>query len=198
MDQPNYAQMQAALEKWGPVSATPMTELQALFQPYEVSKGSHLAQPGSVLKNVFFVSQGLLRFYTAGPDGKEWNKGFARENDLIGSFTSQSPDWPVPYGLQALEPSMLLRAPEQDFQAILVRHSDLAHLIQGYVEALLAQKGRRVQTFQQYDAATRYLDFLAQQPDLAQRLPQYHIASYLGISEVSLSRICGNLARNPS
>lgn len=198
MSQPLHSQMQTALKQWGPASAAVLGKLQTLFQPFKINKGAHLAQPGATVKTVFFVYQGLLRFYSVDDHGKEWNKGFAKENDLIGSFTSQSPNWPSPYGLHALEKTVLLRAPEQDFQALLVQHADFAHIIQGYVEALLAKKGRRIQTFQQYDAATRYLDFLEQESDLARRLPQYHIASYLGISEVSLSRICSGLARNPS
>jgi len=75
MNQPLHAQMQTALEKWGPVTSIAIAELETIFQPYEVRKGSHLAQPGSTLENVFFVSQGLLRFYTIGHNGKEWNKG---------------------------------------------------------------------------------------------------------------------------
>jgi len=145
MSQSSYAQMQTALEKWGPVPSALREELQKLFQSCEYHKGSHLALPGATLRNVFFVSRRLLRFYTVGDNGKDWNKGFAVENDLIGSFTSQSPNWPSSYGLQALEKTTLLRVPEPDFQALLARCSEFEHIIRCYVEALLRQKGRRIQ-----------------------------------------------------
>jgi len=60
-----------------------------------------------------------------------------------------------------------------------------------YAEMLFAEKERREREFLSDDAATRYRTFLADSPDLESRLPQYFIASYLGITPVALSRIRG-------
>jgi hypothetical protein len=63
------------------------------------------------------------------------------------------------------------------------------------IELVLISKMQRERSFLQGDATSRYLDFIKQHPELTQRIPQYHLASYLGITEVSLSRICGKVAR---
>lgn len=63
-----------------------------------------------------------------------------------------------------------------------------------FVEQVLISKMQRERSFLQNDAKMRYLDFLNHFPDLAQRLSQYQLASYLGVSEVSLSRIRNQLS----
>lgn len=183
------AALRACLERWSALDEPLWPGLDALFGARSVAAGEHLARPGDALPLVLFVAHGLLRFYEIGAEGAEWNKGFASEGDLTGPFVGESSTWPSPRGVQALEPSRLLVCHWRDFERRLGCDRTLERGIGSYVAALLERKARRVLSFQGEDAAERYLAFLEESPALARRLAQYQIASYLGITDVSLSRL---------
>jgi len=164
-------------------------ELEAAFQPRSLARRQGWVAPGEALPLVLFVVRGLLRFYAVDAEGAEWNKGFAAERDLTGPFVTGAADWPAPHGVQALEATRLLVCERGRFEALVRRDPALERRLSAQVAALLERKARRLLSFQQEDAAGRYRAFLAGEPELARRLPQLHVASYLGISEVSLSRL---------
>lgn len=181
--------MFAALAQWGRLSADVRRALASKFAVKDYRKGHHLAQPGAGLPFVLFICCGLLRFYTVSRDGRESNRAFVAENRLIGPFAGESPDWPAPYGLEALEDVVVMQAPMGDFRALCEHRPDFDHVVRRCVGAMLERKFARLRAFQEQSATERYRAFLAEFPDLVQRLPQYQIASYLGITDVSLSRI---------
>ncbi|WP_414588554.1 Crp/Fnr family transcriptional regulator [Scytonema sp. PCC 10023] len=122
-------------------------------------------------------------------DGMESNKAFIAENTFAGSLAAYNLDLPIVYGVQALEPTMLLTASFSDFVALFDQHPIFDRLGRKLAEWLLIRKELRARSLLQQQATERYLDFVKQYPDLVKRVPQYHIASYLGITEVSLSRL---------
>ena len=179
----------AAFTGAGTLPATTAATLARMFVRCPLGAGAMLVAPGGRLPEVVVVERGMLRFFAPDDAGAEWNKGFAADGDLFGAFVSTAPDWPAPHGVQALEDSVLLRAPWPALQAVCAGDPILQRALERRMQWLLEQKARRLLGFQQDDALTRYRAFLAEHPDWARRLPQYHIASYLGISEVSLSRL---------
>jgi CRP-like cAMP-binding protein len=98
-------------------------------------------------------------------------------------------------GIQALEASVVLVAEAEAFRALYDRHPVFDRMGRKLGEWWLEQKEARALAFQQQDAKDRYLNFVRTHGDLVQRISQIHIASYLGITEVSLSRIRRGLAR---
>lgn len=138
----------------------------------------------------------MLRFYYVDSEGKESNKAFVTENTFAGSPVSFLLDLPTVYGIQALEATTLLAADYADFNALLDLHPIFDRLGRFFAERLLIRKELRARSLLEQNATERYLNFVKNEPHLLQRVTQYHVASYLGVTEVSLSRLRSSLAKN--
>ncbi|WP_054532789.1 Crp/Fnr family transcriptional regulator [Herpetosiphon geysericola] len=190
-----HPQLRAAIQQWVALEKTQWTELAAIFHQRSVAAGTHLLLPGSHSHELVFVCSGLLRFYYLTEQGGEANKAFIAEGAFAGPLASSVLNLPVIYGAQALEPSVLLVASYSAFSALFDRHPVFDRLGRKLAEYLLVGKELRMRTLLLHQAKDRYLAFVNQYPDLIERIPQYHIAGYLGITEVSLSRLKGDLRR---
>ncbi len=184
-----YQQMQTALVKWVDLAEPQWNLLASSFRVKTAQKQEYILLPGAKVHELYFVCNGLLRFYYITDDGMESNKAFIAENTFAGSLTAYNLDLPILYGVQALEPTVLLVASFSDFVALFEQHPIFDRLGRKLAEWLLIKKELRARSLLQQQAKERYLDFVKQYPDLVKRVPQYHIASYLGITEVSLSRL---------
>lgn len=187
--------MRSFLRGWVTLEEPEWQQLAAIFRARTVPAQTHLLLPGSSVHELLFVCSGLLRFYYVGEDGAESNKAFIAEDAFAGPLAAAALRLPVTYGVQALEPTTVLAAPVASFTALFDVHPVFDRLGRKLSEALLIHKELRTRSLLQQNATERYLHFLRHHADLAERLPQYHIASYLGITDVSLSRIRGMLAR---
>ncbi|MEL7362943.1 MAG: Crp/Fnr family transcriptional regulator [Bacteroidota bacterium] len=181
--------MRAALADWVALSEAQFATLASIFEERQAAKGDRLLQPGDRRHEILFVVDGLLRFYYGGEDGAESNKAFVAEDTFAGALASARLDLPVLYGIEALEPTTYLAADCAAFTALYEADPVFDRLGRCFAELLLVRKERRTRSFLQHDARARYDAFRAAHPDLLQRVPQYHIASYLGVSEVHLSRL---------
>ncbi len=189
IEQQLLKQLRAQIEQFAPLAEAAWNDFVCLFQLRTLNKGSHIVLPGDPTSGLYFVCAGLLRYYYIADDGKEWNKAFITENTLTASFSEDFSGSPSPYGIQTLENTILLSARYTDFEALYEPHISVERLERRFVEQVLAGKLSRERSFLQYNAKSRYQDFLRQHPSLPERIPQYHLASYLGVSEVTLSRL---------
>lgn len=158
------------------------------------AKGDFLLRQGEVGKHSFFVEQGLLRYYSIDNKGKEHILQFAPEEWFLADRESVYFHQPSHYFIQALEDSVvvlideefILQLAKQDdsFLAFnnMLLHNHIRHL-QNRINLLLSAT-----------AEERYLDFIRIYPDLLLRVPQSMVASYLGITPESLSRVRKELA----
>lgn len=203
MEHDLFRQMRETLSQWADFHDTEWEMLRALFRPHRIGKSAYALKPGEKPSEILFICSGLLRYFYAdgdgfdGRDGKGSNKVFLTE----GMFSSPIAGCPLSLdarcGIQALEPTIALVADAAAFNALYDRHPIFDRLGRKLGEWWLGHKESRARAFQTQDARARYLTFTRLHGDLAQRIPQYHIASYLGITEVSLSRIRRSLARKP-
>ncbi len=161
----------------------------ALFSVRLEAANTHLLLPGDKVYELLFVTSGLLRFYYVDGEGNEANKAFIAEDTFAGPLASSMLDLPVIYGVQSLEETRLLVCDYRAFVALFEHDPTFERLGRKFAEQLLMRKELRMRSMLQQNARARYLDFIARHPDLVQRIPQYHIAGYLGITEVSLSRL---------
>ncbi len=191
----HHQQLRAALTEWVDLDEPQWDRLASIFEVRTVENQEHLLLPGDRVYELLFVCRGLLRFYYLADDGAESNKAFIAEDMFAGPLAASRLDLPVLYGVQALEPTTLLAARYADFAALFESHPVFDRLGRKLAEWLLIRKEVRQRSLLQQNATERYLDFIAHHPRLAQRVPQYHIASYLGITDVSLSRLRRALAQ---
>ena len=167
-------------------------EITALISQCEclsVKKNDILLQQGDYCKHSFFVENGLLRQYAFKKNGKEYILSFAPENWVITDRDSVYFNLPAKYSIQALEDSSVVLIDENFMLKI-------SKLIPGFNEfntRLLHNHVRhlqeRISLLLSADAEERYLKFIDLYPDMLSRVPQIMIASYLGITPESLSRV---------
>ena len=184
-----FAQMQRAIRMWVQPTDRQWEALRSIFHVKKLESGEYLIQPGDNQHELLFVCEGLLRFYYPSENGTESNKAFVTENAFAGALAASALKLPVIYGVEALEPSTLLIATITEFTELYDEHPVFDRLGRKLTELLLVRKELRTRSFLQQSAKERYLDFCHKHPDLLVRVPQYHIASYLGMTEVSLSRL---------
>lgn len=152
-----------------------------------------LIRAGEPVTEFYFIVKGLVRYFYLTQDGKEFNKLFAVNNDFVGSFSYKIPNEPCPFSAQALEQTETVVLPVKIIEKAYNRHPAWERVGRLHAEKMALTKELREKDFLLYTAETRYRQFMKENPELARRIPQYHIASYLGITDVALSRIRKNI-----
>lgn len=185
----NFAKFKAIVE--GRVSI-PNSEWEYLLPQLAecwFEKKRYLVNAGEVANNFYFILTGLVRFFYSTEDGKEFNKHFASENGFAGSFHSLVLGSPCGYFIQALETTNALILPNKVLHELYNRHPCWERLGRENAENLVLIKESREKALLLDSLETRYCQFLREFPGLVDRIPQYHIASFLGVTDVALSRI---------
>ena len=184
-----FTNMRQELSHWTEMTDEQWEKLQAIFKLRSADSKEMIGFPGDSEHELIFVGQGLLRFYYLSADGKENNKAFIAENQFAGPLASAALGLPLYYGIEALEDTAFLVANFSDFTNLYDEDIVFERLGRKLAELLLIRKELRTRSLLEKTAGERYTDLLAEHPELIQRVPQYHLASYLGITEVSLSRL---------
>jgi CRP-like cAMP-binding protein len=138
---------------------------------------------------LYFIQSGLVRFFYLTDDGKEFNKNFVAAGSVVTSLSTFLSGVPSPFFTQALEDTVTIALPMEFVRRQVEADIYWERLLSRSVAMLALKKEQREASFLLQDASARYEAFLEEFSDLASRLPQSHIASYLGITPVALSRI---------
>lgn len=156
-------------------------------------KGQYIVQQGDVCKCSSFIISGCTRTFYADDKGQEHNVMFAIEDwwtSDMGSFITQTA---ADFNVQCLEPTEAIQFTYEGQEALLEKIPKMERLFRKLVErALVASQKRIVRNFS-LTAKAQYLHFKEQYPSMEQRIPQYMIASYLGITKEFLSKIKSQL-----
>ena len=158
-----------------------------------LEKGEYFLMAGDVPQYIGFVISGLLRLFYIDSDGVEINKHFCVENTLAISYSAFLQREESKFYIQALEDTKLLAIDYETYVDLLDSHICWQIVARKLAQMLFILKEKRESEFLLSDARQRYLQFLEDYPNLESRLSQYHIASYLGITPESLSRIRSGL-----
>ncbi len=191
----DHLQFSQFLRKITDVPSDELEKAVRIFRPMQLNKNSFFVMAGDVPDNVGFLLSGILRFFYVDEDGKEYTKSFCEENNVVAALSALLLNEPARYFIQALESSSLLVAPYTAYQELLAGHRCWQILDHKFTQALFIKKEKREAELLLDDAETRYLSFLAEFPELNKRLKQHYIASYLGITPVTLSRIRSKLKK---
>jgi len=180
--------LRSFFERTFPVTDEQFEFIKTMFIPKKVKKGEFLLREGELTRYAIFVASGCLRTYTIDDHGKEHILQFSPENWWTGdmSFTSNVPSQCF---IEALEDSEVLLTEMSSIQKLNAQIPEAASHYQSALQKSMAAKSQRILDSLSATAEERYIDFLKKYPSLAQRVPQHMIASYLGISPETLSRI---------
>lgn len=184
------SQLKTAIDAYLPLSLSTWQAMQQLCSLTKLDKNQTLYPVGAIPKSFAFVVSGLVRVFITDEKGSEYNKHFFTEAMFPGAMTSLLTQTPSLYCYQAIEQSVVIEIDFKGYRELLLEADDLKLFHIYYLEKnwLLAKDAREVEIVQQ-DASERYAQFVENNSALAQRLPQYHIASHLGITPTQLSRI---------
>lgn len=157
-------------------------------------KGDFLLQEGEICKHSFFVEKGLLRMYTIDAKGKEHILQFAPEGWFMADHDSFYYSKPTQFYIQALEDTEVHLLDELFFTELSKSNPEFSSFNTRLLHNHISQLQKRIIQLISYSAEDRYLSFTTVYPDLMLRVPQIMVASYLGITPESLSRIRKELA----
>ena len=176
------------ISKFTTLSAESRKELASVVKSLELPKGHVLVKPDSICSHLYFIERGLTRtFYFK--DGKDVTDWLSPENSFavsVISFITQQPDR---RGIELLEPSILYSIAYYEFEKLSAKHHDIERLIRHLVSSGLIQLQRKFDDLHFSTAQQRYQTLMNEHPTLIQRVPLGMIASYLGITQETLSRI---------
>ena len=159
-----------------------------------MTKGQVLQRPGDAVGRGYYVLEGCLRSYVIDADGKEHVLQFAPENWLVGDQKAAIRNMPATLFIDALEDSLVL---EIDFTMALSTdgRAELMEILMNKLRSNVVALNDRIVDLLAATGEERYLRFIETYPSLVQRLPQKLIASYLGLTPESLSRIRKSIAK---
>lgn len=163
-------------------------EMTACLQRLEYPKGHLLVKQDTVCDYFYFIERGLTRtfYYKDGKDVTDW---ISDENSFacsIISFITRSPDR---RNIELLEPSVLIAIHYDDLEKLCKKHHDVEHLMRKLVSVGLIQLQQKFDDIHFETAAQRYQTLMNKNASIIQRVPLGMIASYLGITQETLSRI---------
>jgi CRP-like cAMP-binding protein len=158
------------------------------LEPFEVAKGEHFLQEGQVCRHLGYIESGLMMYYRL-YDGVEIPTDFAEENDWASYLNSFSNKTPADLNIKALEDTRMLRLSAGNFEKVYQMQPRFAKLKDHYTELSFVSNTRHTADLAMLNAKERYQKFMKEKAALANRVPQYYIAAYLGIKPQSLSRL---------
>jgi len=194
-DYSSLESLRAALFRFGTLSDKAWEDACLRFHEYRLDAGEYFLEAGEIARYSGFVIQGTLREFFITLKGQEFNKNFNLEGEFTGSLFDLITSEPSTASIQALTPTRLLICQFTDLQDLYNQHRDWERIGRLLAENLFLLKARREWEFMTLSAEERYLLLIQKNPELEKRISQYHLASHLGISPVSLSRIRRQLGR---
>jgi CRP-like cAMP-binding protein len=147
-----------------------------------------LQEAGQLVTQFYFLVEGLVRFYYVTPDGKESNKAFYAENNIVGSLSALILNEPCRFTVETMESCTLVALPYEPKGDIWQVSSEWQYVFNRCCQLMLVRNERREAELLTLSAKQRYLQFVQNFPHYIDRIPQYHIASYLGVTPVALSK----------
>jgi CRP-like cAMP-binding protein len=170
--------------------------LRSAFADAWMARGEHFIREGEPSIRFAVVESGLFRSYYLDDEGRDFTKHFFAEGSILFSYAAYSGKAPSAYSIEALEDSSLSVARVDELMGIAEGRPALRRLAKDLLDGAMIEKERRSTEFVLLDSEGRYRRFQEENPGLEARIKQHQLASYLGITAVSLSRLRRRLLVN--
>jgi CRP-like cAMP-binding protein len=177
------------LEARGSFTAEEFAFLQTKFVPLALGRGEFLQRAGAVAQYTGFIARGCARKYTIDAGGKEHIVAFAPETWWVADGISLTSGTPSQFFIDAIEDSDLLLIDPASHEQLAERVPGYAAAYRRAVQRAAAARDGRIARALSASARERYLEFVETDPSIVTRVPQRMLASYLGVSPETVSRI---------
>ncbi|HEX5169600.1 MAG TPA: Crp/Fnr family transcriptional regulator [Cyclobacteriaceae bacterium] len=165
------------------------TQVKKFFIPKKLRKRQYLLNAGDVCHHIAFVEKGLMRSFSVDEGGYEHVMQFAMEGWWISDMASFLSQEEATYNIEALEEAELLLLTKSAMDEMIDSIPGMERYFRLLMQNSIIALQRRIRVVQTYSAEEVYLKLMEVQPEIISRAPQQHVASYLGITPETLSRI---------
>ena len=176
-----------------PLSELEHTRIDALFRPQTLNPGDYWLSEGQICRYVAFIESGLLR-YTINHNGEDLTYSFGKEGEFASNYESFLDQSVSTHAIQAIEPTRLRCISHDDLQRLYREVREGERFGRLTIEQVFLQTIRQLTDLYTNSPEARYLQFREHFRAIEQRVPQYYVASYVGVKPQSLSRIRRRLA----
>lgn len=177
------------IKKWIDITEAEEAVILSAFEETSIKKKKDLLVPGQLCDYVYFITQGCLRSYYVDKKGVEHIYQIRMDNNWISDLESFFSQRPSNYYIEALEDSCLLRISNERLEQLYAEVPNLERYFRILFQKAYINALERLNKSMWEPADERYEAMLKEHPGMLQRVPLVHIASYLGITPESLSRI---------
>lgn len=160
----------------------------SLFSFAEYRAGTQIIRVGEMTDSMQLILKGFVRAYYTEENGCEITKCFAKEFEWCG-FYSYLSDESSPFSVESLEETVAACIKTQDIRMLSTKSPVMQEKINTLINKAFISVDKKNYAFANKEAKERYLDFAKENPEIVRRAKQEHIASYLGITPSSLSRL---------
>lgn len=178
-------------EIYSPISSECQQQLIANSKISTFKKGEIVVREGQFSKKAYIIVQGCARAYYL-KDGKDISDWFSFENEIMAAIVSFFSEEPSPHYVEFVEDAVVIEFSKETVDSLASKYHDFERFISKVVTQTMLGLCERLYTIQFNKADDRYKHLLSIYPEITNRIPLTHIASYLGITLETLSRI-----RNP-
>lgn len=183
------------LHNISPLSPEAIHALSNLFTFIVLKEEEFFIEAGKYAQEIGFLESGVARAFFVNAEGKEYNKQFFVGPTLIGAYSSLLTKQKNRIAQKTLTECKIWKVPFREVELLYSKFHDLERLGRKIAEYYFLEKEKKELEMALLDAEKRYLILREEFPGLEAKIPQYHIASYLGISPTQLSRVRKNLSK---
>lgn len=163
-------------------------EFQDLFIEREIASRTILLKEGEISKYAFFIKKGCLRQWF-NKEGKDITFQFFFENQPVASIDSFINGQPSLFTIESIEPSSILSISKDSFEKLYQAYPEIKDTFQDFIFHRLRNYTQLFLSRIKDTPKERYEELITEHPEILKRVPQHYIASYLGVTPISLSRI---------
>ena len=185
----NYIELTNFIKKNIDIEDKDLEVVLSYFKMIKKSKNAILLSNGKNSQVSYFVKKGCLRLYYIDEEGKEITRYIAFENQFATELVSFITNEPAQETIQVIENSELLYITHDDFRHLMTIIPIWKDFYRIYLEKAYVNNSRRLLSFTALDASERYKQLFKINPNIVKRLPNKIVASYINISQETLSRI---------
>lgn len=171
------------------VSYKSLNDLLSLTSFKKFPKKTILCKEGEIPDQVYYIKSGIIRAYITKPNGAAFNQAFFFNDTFAGAFSAVTQKKPSNITLECLTTCEVLSAKYSEVDTLLKQNAELATFGRKLFEKIFSSFEKRTLELSTLSATERYKNFITDYEKIVDKIPQYHIASFLGITPIQLSRI---------